>query len=218
MHVHVVIGMHHLAIWSVSELQTWFLQGIIYGVACKVIWFLWLLSTQHPMHLQPGSYCQQGTKLLCEVGTQCPRAGSFSLTQLSTFEDTRLELRVTIQASYHTPTYVLVGMGSPERCPTDPSGSTSCSERGLTQPQNCKQGTLGVAPYMPCLPAPPGYAQTTTTLPGASLLSLMNQDSEGLSIIIRIIITSYFSQIVCKMLITSCFTWFEPRTSVTLQN
>lgn len=71
-------------------------------------------------------------------------------------------------------------MGSPERCPTDPSGSTSCSARGLTEPQKCKQGTLGVAPYMPCLPAPPGYVQTTTALPGASFLSLMNQGKEGL--------------------------------------
>mgnify|MGYP000040927525 CR=1 FL=1 len=53
------------------------------------------------------------------------------------------------------------GTSIPQRCPVDPTLSTTCYKQGLPAPQPCPNGTLCGAPYLPPIPAPPGTLQTT---------------------------------------------------------
>jgi ABC-type multidrug transport system ATPase subunit len=52
------------------------------------------------------------------------------------------------------------GMTLPLVCPTDASRATTCFPGGLTEPLACPNGTLCSAPYLPPMPAPPGFSQS----------------------------------------------------------
>lgn len=52
------------------------------------------------------------------------------------------------------------GMTLPQVCAADPTLATNCAVQGLAAPQPCANGTLCIAPYIPPIPAPPGYAQS----------------------------------------------------------
>ena len=54
------------------------------------------------------------------------------------------------------------GMFFPARCNVDESLSFTCFDRGLKAPSECLSGTLCGTPFMPPLPAPPGYVQNFT--------------------------------------------------------
>jgi hypothetical protein len=55
---------------------------------------------------------------------------------------------------------LIAGMSLPTPCPMDGSLSFTCFYEGLTQPALCPNGTLCGTPFLPPLPAPPGFAQS----------------------------------------------------------
>ena len=57
-------------------------------------------------------------------------------------------------------------MPYPEPCKNDQLHSRSCYKAGLTEEILCPKGTLCYTPYMPGLPAPPGYKTSDIPTPG----------------------------------------------------
>ena len=80
-----------------------------------------------------------------------------------------------------------VGMSAPLPCKIDTSYKTSCFETKQIAPQDCPDGSMCYTPYMPGIPAPPGYKTTAKKISPRALLecaageycSLGRSDSEG---------------------------------------
>ena len=62
-------------------------------------------------------------------------------------------------------------LGFPQRCPVDPTLSTSCYASGLDAPEVCANGTICTAPYLPAQPAGPGYYQSFNTTTGMRIMA-----------------------------------------------
>ena len=60
------------------------------------------------------------------------------------------------------------GLALPVPCGYDNSLTTTCSRAGTVAPEPCPDGSLCTAPYLPPLPAPPGFATNTSVLPDAA--------------------------------------------------
>ena len=56
----------------------------------------------------------------------------------------------------------------PVPCGYDNSLTTTCSSAGTVVPAPCPDGSLCTAPYLPPLPAPPGFATNTTVFPNSA--------------------------------------------------
>ena len=120
---------------------------------------------------------------LCTPGTSCPSLDeeTIALTPDGYYTNVGFE-KIECEQGYfcrqgtkqpcpigfHCPSK---GLALPTRCDADLTARTNCFREHLVAPQLTQNGTVSITPYMPGLPAPPGYK--TQIEPGGQTLQIV---------------------------------------------